>query len=388
MSGRRRVPIAALALVVLSLAAAAVDTWLPTGDDLALITLPFVLVGALLMVRRPGNRIGWVLGAIGFLAGTGSTAAAVALSVASAGRPVPTGVVALAWYGEWYWVPFLFLMLVAMPLLLPSGEVTSPRARAVGRIAVATCAAFTASAMFQGELLAERLATPLSNPVGFLPYGDVDLSPVVSVLVASVATLGAVAVGMLAGRLSRSAGVERQQAKVVVFGVMVAVGAFLGNIVLEVVGVSLPAWLESVMIAVIPWTILLAVTRYRLYEIDRIIGRTVGYLLVSAVLIGVYAVVAIVPSALLNIESDLLVAAATLAAVGVFVPVRRRVQDAVDRRFNRARYDAALVVESFGSRLRDDLDYDSLTADLRDVVTTTVQPAHVSLWITRRSGGR
>lgn len=111
------------------------------------------------------------------------------------------------------------------------------------------------------------------------------------------------------------------------------------------------------------------------------ISRTVSYPLVSAVLVGVYVIVAIVPSAVFALESDLLVAAATLVAAGAFVPVRRRVQAAVDQRFNRARYDAARVVERFGERLRDDLDLDGLRADLRDVVAVTVQPTHVSLWV-------
>lgn len=113
----------------------------------------------------------------------------------------------------------------------------------------------------------------------------------------------------------------------------------------------LPAWtapLESLLFVVLPTSVLVAVTRYRFYEIDRIISRTVGYALISALLVCVYLLVAIVPTALFDIESDLLVAGATLAAAAAFVPVRRRVQQLVDRRFKRARYDAAQVVERFG----------------------------------------
>jgi hypothetical protein len=124
-----------------------------------------------------------------------------------------------------------------------------------------------------------------------------------------------------------------------------------------------------------------AVLRYRLYEIDQIISRTATYAVVSAVLVTVYAAVAVVPSAVFDLDSDLLVAAATLAAAAVFVPVRRRVQALVDRRFNRARYDAQQVVDRFGSRLRADVDMAHLADDLRRVVGATVQPAHVTLWL-------
>ena len=113
-------------------------------------------------------------------------------------------------------------------------------------------------------------------------------------------------------------------------------------------------------------------------------SRTVTYAVVSAVLVMVYSAITVVPSAAFDLQSDLLVAAATLTAAAVFVPVRVRVQAAVDRRFNRARYDAALVVEQFASRLRHDVDLGALVHDLGDTVATTVQPAHVSLWLPGR----
>jgi len=136
----------------------------------------------------------------------------------------------------------------------------------------------------------------------------------------------------------------------------------------------------------VPLGIIAAITRARLYDIDRIISRTATYAIVTTVLVGVYGALTVVPAALLGLESDLLVAAATLAAAAAFVPVRRQVQAVVDRRFNRSRYDAQRVVERFGSRLRRDVDLDSLTDALRGVVATTVQPAHVSLWLPRERG--
>jgi hypothetical protein len=190
-------------------------------------------------------------------------------------------------------------------------------------------------------------------------------------------------------RLRRAVGVERQQLKVVTFGVVVSVGGFVLNVVMQALaGTSLPLWATAVVIGITPAAVLVAILRHRLFEIDRLVSRTVTYAVVSAVLIAVYALVAVVPSAAFNLQSDLLVAAATLTAAAVFVPVRVRVQAAVDRRFNRARYDAALVVERFASRLRHDVDLGTLVHDLNDAVATTVPPAHVSLWLPGRRPGR
>ncbi len=133
-------------------------------------------------------------------------------------------------------------------------------------------------------------------------------------------------------------------------------------------------------------SITLAILRYRLYEIDRIISRAATYAVVTAVLVGVYVLVAVLPSAVFDLKSDLLVAAATLAAAALFVPVRRRVQAVVDRRFNRARYDAQRVIERFGSRMRDELVLDGLTRDLHAVVAATVRPSRAWVWL--RAGER
>lgn len=382
MSGVRGARLAALVVVAISVPAALLAFLLPTGTGFALSMLPFALVGALLMVRVPGNRIGWTMAAVGFLVCTGSPSAELAASVASSGRPVRWPVVALAWFGEWYWVPFLFLSLVILPLLFPSGRPASPRARTVLQIAVASCVVLTPLAVFQRDLLTEELARPLPNPLGVLPYGDVDLTPLVLVIVVSVAAQSATAVVTLLRRFRRAPRVEQQQLKAIVFGVLINVGGFVLFGMLDgLLGLPAWTWTEALLLTALPVSVLVAVTRYRLYEIDRLISRTVGYALVSAVLVGVYALIAIVPSALLDVESDLLVAAATLAAAGAFVPARRRIQATVDRHFNRARYDAQRVVDGFGDRLRHDLDLDGLAADVRAVVATTVQPAHVSLWI-------
>ena len=132
-----------------------------------------------------------------------------------------------------------------------------------------------------------------------------------------------------------------------------------------------------------PIAIGVAVLRHRLYEINRIISRAVAYAAVSALLAGVYLLMTVVPSTVLELDSDLLVAAATLAVAALFIPLRRRVQAAVDGRFNRRSYDARQKVEHFGARLRHDQDMDVITGDLQIAVASTVQPAHVSLWVRR-----
>lgn len=148
-----------------------------------------------------------------------------------------------------------------------------------------------------------------------------------------------------------------------------------------------PLWfiLEAAATIFLPISVAIAITRYRLYEIDRIVSRTVSYGAVTAVLVGVYMLLAVGPSAVFHLEFDLLVAGATLAAAAAFVPVRRWVQATVDRRFNRARYDAERVVNGFGARLRQDPDLDRLASDLDAVVSSTVQPASVEVWIAERA---
>lgn len=299
----------AVIVVALSLAGVALTAVTDDADTFAVVGLPFALIGALLLFRRAGHRIAWVLSAIGVLVCTGSTSATVAAARVEGGGPPDALTIALAWYGEWYWLPFLYLTLAGLPVLLPTGTLPSAAARRLWRVIVGCMAVATTTAMFQGMLLADDVAEPIENPIGWLGYDDVDHTSLVTVIVGVVVVLGGLAVAGVVRRLRRASGVERQQLKVV-------------------------------------------------------------------------------PSAAFDLQSDLLVAAATLVAAAVFVPVRVRVQAAVDRRFNRARYDAALVVEQFAARLRHDVDLGALVRDLGDTVATTMQPAHVSLWVPDRQSIR
>lgn len=374
-----------LAVTTVAVATAVFSSLAGGLSEVAAGGLSYALVGALLLYLRPGNGIARVLTAIGLLLQTGVASTGIALMAAADGGSMSAVAVALAWYAEWYWVPFLYLMLVGLPLLLPGGRLHSRRARILARLAVAVGAGATAAAMFQGTLLAQEAATPIDNPLGWLPWADVDLSVVVFHVVGAAVVLGAVASAWLVARFRSAHGIERQQLKVVALGISVTVGAFLVNALLSPWGIVPPDLTEFVAISIPAWAVLVAVTRFRLYEVDRLVSRTVTYAVVTAVLLGLYMLVAVVPATLLEADSDLLVAAATLVVAAAFQPLRRRVQRLVDRRFNRSRYDATLVVEQFAQRLRLGTDLGDAETALRDVVRATFQPGHVSLWVSSGS---
>jgi len=173
----------------------------------------------------------------------------------------------------------------------------------------------------------------------------------------------------------RATGERRQQLKWVASGAAVSlVCVFLGS----TFGVG---WFG---VAALPISMGVAILRYRLYEIDRIISRTLAYAIVTGLLVGVYAGLVLLATHVLSVHSTVAVAAATLAAAALFNPLRRRVQRVVDRRFNRARYDADRIVAAFAFGLKDEVDLDSIRDDLADAVQRTLEPAHVSVWINER----
>jgi hypothetical protein len=191
-----------------------------------------------------------------------------------------------------------------------------------------------------------------------------------------------VAAGSLVSRFRRARGVERQQLRWVAVAAAVAALSgvvFLGGLALGVVVVI--TWAIGVCVAVLPLAVGASVLRYRLYDLDRIISRTVAYGLLTVLLGGSYAVVVLGLGQLLGRSSNVVVAAATLAVAAVFQPARHRIQQSVDRRFNRRCYDVAYTIVAFRSRLRAQVDLDSLTAELLGVVEETMQLAQASLWL-------
>src|SRR5829696_908203 len=336
-------------------------------------------VGALVASRRPRHPVGWLLlglalsqtasGVIssyviyGLLARPGALPAAHGLA-----RYYPaTGAAALA-------------LLSLVLLLTPTGSLPSARWRWWAVITAATPLALVLVVLVvPGRLDPQLLVT--SSPFSDRALGGVVL---VATRVALVVTALAVAVaaGSLLLRFRRAHGVERQQLRWVALGATLILLA--GPVVLAPVALESPIlvdWVSAVWVVVLPVAVGAAVLRYRLFDLDRIISRTLAYGLLTLLLGGGYALVVLGLGQLLGRESPLVVAAATLAVAALFQPARRRIQAAVDRRFNRRRHDAARIIEAFGARLRDQVDLDVLHTELLAVVDQTIQPTQASLWL-------
>jgi hypothetical protein len=335
-----------------------------------LVAVSAATVGAVLAGRRPRHPVGWLLLALGWwfvyvyaswvlLAWRGAPAA-----VGSAVKDV-TVVVLSALIG--------FVL-----LLTPTGSLPSPRWRWWARVvAVAPLAGLVALALGPFREPGQAAANPLA--VRALA------GPLLLVRGASFAAAGlAIPVGAwsLLVRFRRARGVDRQQLRwLAVAAAPVAVAlAVLAAVALAGGEVSLD-WLPGVCLVVLPLGIGAAILRYRLYDLDRIISRTLAYGLLTILLGGGYAGVVLGLGQLLGRDSSLVVAGATLASAALFQPARRRIQAAVDRRFNRHRYDAAQTIQAFSARLREQVDLDSLAAELLVVVEQTMQPTSVSLWL-------
>ena len=230
-----------------------------------------------------------------------------------------------------------------------------------------------------GRLDPQLLLT--SSPFSSQALGGV-LLVATRVALAVTALAVAVAAGSLVLRFRRARGIERQQLRWVALAAALMLLAVPVVLVAVVLGIPVLAeWAPAVWVAVLPVAVGAAILRYRLYDLDRIISRTLAYGLLTLLLGGGYAVVVLGLGQLLGRESPLVVAAATLAVAALFQPARRRVQAVVDRRFNRRRHDATRIIEGFGAHLRDQVDLDTLTADLLAVVDETMQPTQVSLWL-------
>lgn len=355
----------------------------------------FAAVGFLIVRKHPRHLVGWILLGIGALGTTGAACEQVTEAVLVDGRELP-GFIWAAWLGDWYWVPWLWGQFVFLPLLFPTGTVPGPRWRLHARVALASAGVTTLLGMFGGSLLltgvqigaGETEVIVLDNPVGFLPIENIESDPVMYWLLGMFA-LALLSVAAIVGRFRRAAGPERAQLKFAVYGLVVTVVGFVSFGSLDALG--LPSWPgETLLLMVIPATLGLAVLRNRLYDIDRIISRTVTYTLATAVLVGVYLGSVVLAQTILRpviAQSDLAVAGSTLVVAALFRPVLRRVQATVDRRFHRSRYDAQRTVATFGQRLRDDVDLGSLVADLGVTVREVVEPRAASVWVPAPEGG-
>ncbi len=343
-----------------------------------LATASAAAVGALLASRRPRHPVGWLLLGVGL-------ALVVTLLIEAYvkyGLLVRPGSLPGARYlaGFTYSTVPSWLSCAGFVLLLtPTGSLPSPRWRWWARVAAAAPVVVVLGSVVQPDPLAPDYH---GNPLAVPALARVLVVPAVAGVVIVLVSL-LVGAGSLVVRFRRAGGVERQQLRWLAYAAALAAGlllvALFAGFVLtkdDVVFASL-----AVGVALLPLATGAAILRYRLYDLDRIISRTVAYGLLTVLLGGTYAGVVLGLGQLLGRRSSLAVAAATLVVAAAFQPARRRIQELVDRRFNRRRYDAAQTIQAFSARLRQQVDLDSLTGELLGVVEQTMQPTSVSLWL-------
>jgi hypothetical protein len=351
----------------------------PFGIPPTLAALTAGVVGAVLASRRPRHPVGWLLLAMGVSMGVSAAAvgygpyglivrpgALPAANLVARVNPVSIAV-ALAIVG--------FIL-----LLTPTGSPPSPRWRRLAALtAVAVAVTLVAATVAPGSL--DPLAQFVSGPLDPQVYGGALRVALQLALLAGLLTI-LVGAASLVARFRSARGVERLQLQWVALAAALTGLSMLAAAVLIAVGeVNLGAWASVVGTVFLPLATGAAILRYRLYDLDRIISRTLAYGLLTLLLGGAYALIVLVPGQLVGRDSTLAVAAATLAVAAAFQPARRRLQQAVDRRFNRRRHDAARLIERFGGHLRDQVDLDTLTAEVLAVAEQTMQPTRASLWL-------
>jgi hypothetical protein len=335
--------------------------------------LGFATIGLVLALRRPVNPIGWLYGAAGLAWAYTLPMSPWIDQLVREHRPLPLVAQFLSW------APAIALGVTLPALLLPNGRLRSPRWRLVVGMSVTGITLISVAGPLSPGPLEEM---GIDNPFGLAgPAGAVaGALAILGVLLHWLSLPPAAVCVVLRFRSSR--GVERQQMRWVAAG---AAGAVVGLLVSLPAGLGLvPNAISHVIFPALllpPVAIAVAVLRYRLYDLDRVISRTLTYALLTVLLGLGYAGVVLGLGRLLPDSSSLVVAAATLAAVAAFSPLRRRVQALVDRRFNRRRYDAARTLEGFAARLRDQVDLDGLHGELLAVVDQTMQPTRASLWL-------
>jgi len=373
----------ALVGVAISLVTATGPHDLLLASAFGLAAISFATVGAVLVTRLPTNPIGWLLASGGFWFGVGNGATSLAIyGLITHPGSVP-GAVWFAWLDEWTWAPAVGAVLLLV-LVYPTGRLLSKRWRPLAVGDVLLIVLFSYGGAFapwtDGQF-------PVANPLAITGAAP-DL---VNVLLGPIAILAILlTVASLVVRFRRSSGIERAQLKWFVAVVAVSLPAFLigtslfGSSGTAGVIASLSDLISYVGFALLPVAIGLAVLRYRLYEIDRIVSRTIAYGLLSAIVGGLFAGGILVFGAALaplTGSNELAVAGSTLLVFALFQPLRRWVQRLVDRRFNRARYDAERTVAAFATRLSDEVDFERLRAEILATVATTVEPTSVSLWL-------
>jgi hypothetical protein len=367
----------------------------PTADDRvthadvlfpllqAIVFSACALVGSVVAARRPRNAVGWLFGAAAFSWEISIVGNQLYWYLAFARPGDTTAADLVAWFVNWAWIPAALLLFGLIPLLFPTGAPPGTRWRKVGwTVAGAGAVAVVSTALAPGPLKTADFPW-IDNPVG---VGGLGLGTVaqLSLLVSLAAAL--LAVASLVVRYRRSRGVERLQLRWVAAAGCVLVLSVGPGSTLASAWISEGAGWAAILFGLLTMAgaVGVALLRYRLYDIDVVINRALVYGALTATLAGIYlGTVLLLQLALNGVTGDsgLAVAASTLAVAALFRPARARIQDLVDRRFYRRKYDAGLTLAAFSAHLRDEVALDAVASELRSVVMDTMQPAHVSLWL-------
>jgi hypothetical protein len=360
--------------------------------SVAVTILAFPAVGVLILSRRPGHRVGWLFcfGMVGWAVVNAAGAYARDAVVAHPGM-LPAADVAVWLYG---WPgPLSVTAMVWLLLVFPDGRFLSARWRALGRVTIAVTLIASLAAAFAPGPVGETIGFPVDNPFAIHGTAGEAIRVVAELGFALSLILFAAGAFALWRRYRVGGEIQRLQIKWFAYAAATCTTFFTAQLAGIAYFGSLsagPPWVPALSVIsvssgiLLPLTAAVAILRYRLYDIDLLIKRTVVYGATSAAIgatffLGIVALQAVLRP--LTSGSELAVAASTLASFALFQPIRRRVQGAVDRRFDRSRYDAARTVDTFADQLRDEVDLDALRAELLGAVSRTMSPAHASLWL-------
>jgi hypothetical protein len=349
-----------------------------------MIAIPSAAVGVLVARRQPRNPNGWLLLgiAVAILLSTG--AGVYSLLVYRLGRDLPLGPLGLVLYQLWSPALALFLLVI---LLFPDGHLPSPRWGSVVWIYCLLCVSYLGLLLAVAVDAISGHQIRVDDAYGGLTVVDYPtgrFAVTQDVILVLILAFGLCFAGRQLLTFRNSSGDRRQQLKWLMFGSAICII----SAGLSIPGQTAPSGLWAALnnalslgFIALPASIGVGILRYRLYEIDRLISRTLAYAIVTGLVIGVYAALVTMAHAVVSYKSPLVVAVATLAAVAVFNPLRRRVQRIVDRRFNRTGYDAEGTIAAFAARMQDAADLEEVRSDLAAVAYRALEPAHISVWV-------
>jgi hypothetical protein len=378
-----------LIALLLSLNAPIYFYWL----EPATIAVGYSVIGAIIASRLPDQSIGWICCATGVMAAVTSFCGEYA-AYALLAHPEPLlGGKVMLWLGLWAWILF-FGLIEFLLFLFPNGRLPSKRWRPLAWLSAALTLMAAVLMAISPDAVLDTLGPSGKGRVSFPnPFGVEGLPNLYLPVQTLVLLLGGVAAASVVVGRRRARGVERQQIKWLLYaGAIFFVGNVLKNTVFSPLGeVSWGLWVGYLLVGIGglggPIAIGVAILRYRLYEIDTLINRTLVYGALSASLVLVYFGGVAATGAIFRAftgqerQPQLAVVVSTLVIAALFNPLRRRIQAFIDRRFYRRKYDAAKTLEAFSAKLRDETDLDALSDDLVGVVKETMQPAHASLWL-------